>query len=117
MAVCTPPNPPPRMRMRVRSLVIMSVWDTKTDHPTARTPPRSRRRASVLLAGGGGLAVACLALARVENLVEAPRTFLVLFGAALACYGAALWALTRLRGRQALWIVLTVALLARFALL
>jgi len=61
--------------------------------------------------------VACLALARVENLVEAPRTFLVLFGAALACYGAALWALTRLRGRQALWIVLTVALLARFALL
>ena len=94
----------------------MSDWGAETDHPTAPTPPRYRRRAPVLLAGGG-LVVACLALARVENLVEAPRTFLALFGVAFACYGAALWALARLRGRQTLLIVLTVSLLARFALL
>jgi hypothetical protein len=90
----------------------------KTDHPTAAPiPPKGRRRPLVLLAGGAGLVVACMALARVENLVEAPRTFLGLFGAAFACYGMALWALAPLRGRGAVPIVLTVALLARLALL
>jgi hypothetical protein len=80
------------------------------------TVPKDRRRALVLLAGGVGLVVACLALAWVDNLVEAPRTFLALFGAAFACYATALWAGVRLRGRPALLIVLMVAALARLAL-
>jgi alpha-1,6-mannosyltransferase len=60
---------------------------------------------------------ACLALGRVENLVEAPRAFLALFGAAFACYAAALCAVTRLRGGHALPIILIVAGLSRLALL
>jgi hypothetical protein len=71
----------------------------------------------VLLGCGVGLVGACLALARIENLVEAPRAFLALYGAAFACYGAALWVLGRLRGRRALLIVLIVAALCRAALL
>lgn len=95
----------------------MSEGDTKTDRPTAApTPPQDRRRLLVLVAGGLGLVVVCLALAQVENLVEAPRTFLALFGAAFACYGASLWVAARLRGRRALLIVLSVALLSRLAL-
>ncbi len=74
-------------------------------------------RWSVLLGGGLGLVGACLALARLGNLVESPRAFLLLFGGAFACYGAALWALARLRGRPALLVVLLVAALGRAALL
>jgi alpha-1,6-mannosyltransferase len=74
-------------------------------------------RRGLLLGGGLGLVGACLSLARIENLVEAPRMFLGLFGAAFACYGVALWALIRLRGRRALLIVLIVAMLCRLALL
>ena len=72
---------------------------------------------AVFLTGGVGLILACLAMARVENLVEAPRVFLILFGAAFACYGAALWMLPRLGGRHAFVVVLVVAGLARLALL
>ena len=74
-------------------------------------------RPLVLLVAGIGLVAACFAVARVENLVGAPRAFLALFGVAFACYGAALWAAARLRERRALLIVLAVALLARLALL
>lgn len=72
---------------------------------------------SVLLAGGVGLTAACVAIGRVPNLVEAPGTFLALFGIAFACYGAALWALTRLRGQATVTAVLIVAALCRLALL
>jgi len=72
---------------------------------------------SVLLGCGVGLVGVCLALARIENLVEAPRAFLVLYGAAFVCYGGALWVLGRLPGRRALLIVLIVAALGRAALL
>ena len=89
-----------------------------TDRPTAApTPPKDPRRHLVLVAVGIGLVVVCFALAGVENLVEAPRAFLALFGIAFACYGAAVWAVARLRERWALLIVLAVALLARLALL
>src|SRR5262245_6586402 len=67
----------------------------------------------VLLTAGVGLVLSCFALAHVENLVEAPRLFLSLFGVAFACYSAALWAMPRLGGRHALLIVLAVAGLSR----
>jgi len=72
---------------------------------------------AILVSGAVGLVAACFALARIENLAEAPRTFLGLYGAAFACYGGALWALARLRVRVALSVVMVVALLCRLALL
>src|SRR2546422_8413699 len=55
-----------------------------------RRPPRSTLFPYTTLFRSG-LVGASLALARVANLAEAPRTFLVLYGAAFVCYGAALW--------------------------
>jgi len=72
---------------------------------------------AILLSAAAGLVAACLALARVTNLAEAPRTFLALYGTAFVCYAAALWALARLRGRFVLWTVLVVGLVCRLALL
>lgn len=70
-----------------------------------------------MLVGGVGLVAACVALARVPNLVEAPRAFLALYGAAFACYSAAISALARLRGRRAVLAVGVGAALCRLALL
>ena len=72
---------------------------------------------AILLGGSLGLVGASLALARVANLAEAPRTFIALYGAAFVCYGAALWALARLRGRFVLGTVLVVAVACRLTLL
>jgi len=72
---------------------------------------------AILLSAAAGLVAACLALARVTNLAEAPRTFLALYGTAFVCYAAALWALARLRGRFVLGAVLVVAAVCRLALL
>src|SRR5215470_15336121 len=72
---------------------------------------------AILLSAAVGLVAACLALARVTNLAEAPRTLLALYGTAFVCYGAALWALARLRGRFVLCSVLVVAVVCRLALL
>jgi len=69
------------------------------------------------LLGGGGLIAACLALARVPNLVEAPRTFLVLFALAFAAYALGAAALQRVPGRRALGLVLLVAGACRLVLL
>ena len=69
------------------------------------------------LLGGGGLVAACLALARVPNLVEAPRTFLVLFALAFAAYALGAVALQRVPGRRALGLVLLVAGACRLVLL
>jgi alpha-1,6-mannosyltransferase len=79
--------------------------------------PNVMKPQAVFLAGGVGLILACLAMTRVENLVEAPRVFLLLFGAAFVCYGAALWATPRLGGRHAFLFVLVVAGLARLVFL
>ena len=72
---------------------------------------------SVLLGGGVALVGACLVLAQIENLAEAPRVFLALYGVAFAGYGVALRALGGLHGRRALLTVLIVAGLCRAALL
>src|SRR3989442_10670685 len=72
---------------------------------------------AILVGGAVGLVAACLALARIENLAEAPRTFLGLYGAAFACYGGALLALARLPARVPLSVVMVVALLFPPALL
>jgi hypothetical protein len=69
------------------------------------------------LLGGGGLIAACLALARVPNLVEAPRTFLVLWVLAFAAYALGAIALQRVPGRRALGLVLLVAGACRLVLL
>lgn len=45
-------------------------------------------RTSLAIIAGIGLVVTSAALARIPNLVEAPGAFLLLFGAAFACYVA-----------------------------
>jgi len=55
---------------------------------------------AILLSAAAGLVAACLALARVTNLAEAPRTFLALYGTAFVCYAAALWALGYTRSAE-----------------
>jgi alpha-1,6-mannosyltransferase len=72
---------------------------------------------TLLVGSGLGLVGACVALSRIENLVEAPRAFLLLFFVAFACYGALLWTLGRYRGRSAFLFMLIVAGLARLVLL
>ena len=71
----------------------------------------------VLLGSGVGLALACFALARVQNLVQAAGLFLALFGVAFACYAAALWAVSRPGGQPMLLVVLVAAGVFRLILL
>jgi hypothetical protein len=67
---------------------------------------------------GIGLLASTVALARVPNLVEAPVTFLLLFGAAFACYVAGVTALASAPdSRWWLGWLLGVALAARLVLL
>ena len=85
-----------------------------------RQASRTRREliaAAAALLGGGGLIAACVALARVPNLVEAPRTFLVLWGLAFAAYALGAVAVQRIPGRRALGFVLLVAGACRLVLL
>ncbi len=85
-----------------------------------RQASRTRREliaAAATLLGGGGLIAACLALARVPNLVEARRTFLVLWGLAFAAYALGAVAVQRVPGRRALGFMLLVAGACRLALL
>ena len=85
-----------------------------------RQASRTRREltaAAAALLGGGGLIAACVALARVPNLVEAPRTFLVLFALACAAYALGTAALQRVPGRRALGLLLAVAGACRLVLL
>jgi alpha-1,6-mannosyltransferase len=72
---------------------------------------------AVLVGGGVGLAGACVTLAGIDNLAEAPRAFLTAFGVAFTCYAAALGALRGLRGPSALLVVLVVAVVCRMVLL
>lgn len=66
---------------------------------------------------GAGLFVCCAALARVSNLAEAPRAFLLLFGLAFVCYGLGAWVLTKVEGARAIVIILGVGVAARLILL
>jgi hypothetical protein len=83
--------------------------------PAVNTSPP---RAALAIVAGLGLVASSVALARVPNLVEAPVTFLLLFGAAFACYVAGVGGLaSEPDGRASLAWILGVALAARLVLL
>lgn len=75
-------------------------------------------RASLLVGAAAGLLVAaCVGLALVPNLVEAPRVFLALFGLAAVAYATGLYFLSRLADSRAFLLTLVVAAACRAALL
>src|SRR2546422_11679450 len=77
--------------------------------------PTTERASTVLIVAGAGLALgtACWGLARVSNLVLAPRTFLVLFTLAWLAYACgALWA-AQLRGRVPVGVIPPAGVLTR----
>ncbi|HSE56087.1 MAG TPA: hypothetical protein VLB03_10155, partial [Nocardioidaceae bacterium] len=79
----------------------------------------NHRASAVGLLFGAGVVLnaACWGLARVENLVEAPRVFLVLFTVALVAYAAGTTASARLSGPGAVGVVLAVGIACRLILL
>ncbi len=74
-------------------------------------------RLLVLTGAGVVLSAACWGLARVPNLVLAPRAFLVLFTLAFLAYGSGALAAFRLRGRLGVTVILTVGAITRLLLL
>ena len=82
-------------------------------------PPTTERGSTVLVLAGAGLALgtACWGLARVSNLVLAPRTFLVLFTLAWLGYACGAFVTAQLNGRVTIVVILTVAVLSRMLLL
>jgi alpha-1,6-mannosyltransferase len=66
---------------------------------------------------GAGLVMACLGIASIPNLVESPRTFLLLFAAAFGCYLIGVRAFMDAPDRGTLAMVLGVAAAARLVLL
>src|SRR5437867_2901088 len=79
--------------------------------------PTTGRTNSVLVLAGAGLVTACWALARVSNLVLAPRTFLVLFTLAWLAYACGAFVTAHLRSRVTIVTVLAVSVLSRALLL
>src|SRR5512132_874065 len=79
---------------------------------------RAHRVRLLALAGAGiALSTACWGLARVPNLVLAPRAFLVLFTLAFLAYGCGALAAFHLRSRLAVAVIIAVGLVARAILL
>lgn len=74
-------------------------------------------RLLALTGAGIALTAACWGLARVPNLVLAPRAFLVLFTLAFLAYGSGAIAASRLRSRLGLAVILTVGVVTRLLLL
>jgi len=70
-----------------------------------------------LIGAGLALGAACWGLARVSNLVLAPRTFLVLFTLAWLAYACGALVTAQLRGRVTVVVILTVSVLSRILLL
>src|SRR5215469_11039724 len=68
------------------------------------------------LAAGAGLLGACLAIARIPNVVQSQGLFLGLFACAFLCYLVGAWWLTEDDQPRSLTIVLVVGLGARLAL-
>src|SRR5262245_66632508 len=103
VADATGPLPPhrrgPELRRRFvdRSATRGQPWSHRAAHPLAGLT-RAFMSLAILLSAAAGLVAACLALARVTNLAEAPRPFLALSGPASLCYPTALWRLDGLRG-------------------
>jgi alpha-1,6-mannosyltransferase len=90
------------------------------DHrPAANRSARRAHRLRLLVLGGAGVALgaACWGLARVPNLVLAPRLFLVLFTLAFLAYGVGAYAAFPLHGRPALVLILSVGAVTRLLLL
>ena len=81
--------------------------------------PRTQRASTVLVLAGAGLvlASACWALARVPNLVLAPRTFLALFTVAWLAYACGALVTFRVRTRLTVVVILTVGILTRMLML
>jgi hypothetical protein len=71
----------------------------------------------VVVVAGIGLVAACLAIARLPNLVESPGRFLVLFSFAFLCYAAGVWWLPSGNGSRGVMLVVAVGVIARLALL
>ena len=76
-----------------------------------------RAATSVVVIAGVGLVAACVAIARLPNLVETPGRFLVLFSLAFLCYAAGIWWLPCKSGLRGVIFVVTVGVIARLALL
>ena len=76
-----------------------------------------RVRLLVLTGAGIALSAACWGLARVPNLVLAPRTFLALFTLAFLAYGCGALAAFRLRSPLAIAVILTIGVVTRLLLL
>ena len=81
--------------------------------------PRTQRASTVLVLAGTGLVLtsACWALARVPNLVLAPRTFLALFTVAWLAYACGALVTFRVHARATVGVILTVSILSRILLL
>lgn len=82
-------------------------------------PPTTESASTVLVLVGAGLALgaACWGLARVSNLVLAPRTFLVLFTLAWLAYACGALVTAQLGARTTIVVILTVGVLSRMLLL
>ena len=68
------------------------------------------------LAAGAGLIGSCAITARIPDLVHAPRLFLTLVVVAFACYAAGIWRLAALQGPRPMFVIVVVAVAARFVL-
>src|SRR5690348_15336336 len=79
--------------------------------------PTTRRPTVVLLVTGAVLVLACWVLARVPNLVLAPRTFLALFTIAWLAYACGAFAAAHLRSTGTIAVILAVGVLSRVMLL
>jgi hypothetical protein len=77
----------------------------------------SGRTNTVLVLAGAGLVTACWELARVPNLVLAPRTFLVLFTLSGLAYAVGALVTARVRSPLTVVLILTVGLVSRGLLL
>lgn len=101
------------MRVYPSALIVRDVVRRLGEPPTTEGPR------TVLVVAGAGLALgaACWGLARVPNLVLAPRTFLVLFTLAWIAYAYAALVTAHVRGRVAVTTIVTVGVLSRLLLL
>ena len=70
-----------------------------------------------LTGAGIGLSAACWGLARIPNLVLAPRAFLVLFSLAFLAYVAGALAAYHLRSHRSVAVILAIGVVARLILL
>src|SRR5713226_8849542 len=100
----------PSMRVYPGVLTVRDVARWLCASPTTE-------RASTVAGAGLALGTACWGLARLTNLVLAPRTFVVLFTLAWLAYACGALVTAQLRGRVTVVVILTVGVLSRMLLL